>query len=250
MKGSTAGTGEDEGPASAGANAGSGEHSRPVLSDAAHRQSLLTTVRRGLRLSPEFRDGLLLTLAFAMVATVGRVVVPIAVQQTIDRGISGPGGPDLVFVRAVVLACVVGVIVSALAAYAMNVRLYRVSEAGLATLRVKAFRHVHDLSVLTQNTERRGALVSRVTTDVDQISLFMQWGGLLLIVNCGQLVIATILMTVYSWQLALLVLACFAPLAYALKHFQRWLSGAYVRVRERLGDLLAGVSEARRSPRR
>ena len=31
-------------------------------------------------------------------------------------------------------------------------------------LRVKAFRHVHDLSVLTQNTERRGSLVSRVTS--------------------------------------------------------------------------------------
>lgn len=216
----------------------------PGLSDAPHHEPLLMTLRRGLRLSPEFRDGLAVTLILAVVATAGRVVVPIAVQQTIDRGLQAPGGPDLGFVRTTVLVCVAGVLVSALAAYVMNVRLYTVTEAGLATLRVKAFRHVHDLSVLTQSSERRGALVSRVTTDVDQISQFMQWGGLLLVVNCGQLVIATVLMSAYSWQLTLIVLACFAPLAFALRHFQRWLSGAYVRVRERLGDLLAGVSEA------
>ncbi|MQA83486.1 MAG: ATP-binding cassette domain-containing protein [Streptosporangiales bacterium] len=216
----------------------------PTLSDAPYRESLVATLRRGLRLSPEFRDGLLVTLVLAVVATAGRVIVPIAVQQTIDSGLGVPGGPDFAFVRTAVLACAAGVVVSAVAAYVMNVRLYRVTERGLATLRVRAFRHVHDLSVLTQNSERRGALVSRVTSDVDQISQFMQWGGLLLIVNFGQLVIATGLMAVYSWQLTLLVLACFVPLAVALRYFQRWMNAAYVRVRERLGDLLARISEA------
>ena len=38
----------------------------------------------------------------------------------------------------------------------------RAAEGGLATLRTTAFRHVHDLSTLTQNTQRRGALVSLV----------------------------------------------------------------------------------------
>ena len=58
---------------------------------------------------------------------------------------------------------------------------------GLATLRIKAFRHVHDLPVLTQNTERRGALVSRVTSDVDQVSQFLVFGGLLFVVSVGQM---------------------------------------------------------------
>src|SRR5690606_6152909 len=106
------------------------------------------------------------------------------------------------------------------------------------------FRHVHDLSVLTQNTERRGALVSRVTNDIDQISTFMQWGGLMVIMAFGQLLIATGLMVVYSWQLTLLVWLCFVPLMIALPRFQRWLSAAYTRVRERTGDMLAAVSES------
>ena len=46
-------------------------------------------------MSPELRTGLAGTLALALVATSGRVVVPVAVQQGIDRGLRAPGGPDV-----------------------------------------------------------------------------------------------------------------------------------------------------------
>ena len=202
------------------------------------------TVRRGLALSPEIRDGLALTLGLALLATAGRVVVPIAVQQTIDRGLLRPGGADLGFVRWMCLVAGVAVLVTAGAAFLMNVRIFRASEAGLATLRVHAFRHVHDLSVLTQNTERRGSLVSRVTSDVDTLSQFVQWGGLLLVVSVGQLLVATVIMAVYSWQLTVLVWACFLPLFLLLRHFQRLVSAAYTVVRERVGAMLGAVSES------
>nr|BFE88980.1 ABC transporter ATP-binding protein [Planobispora longispora] len=206
-------------------------------------RSALATVRRGLSLTPEFRNGLAGTFALAVLATVGKVIVPIAVQQTIDHGLRGPV-PDVPFIRTVVVVCAAAVILTALCGYLMNVRLYRATEASLATLRVRGFRHVHDLSVLTQNSERRGALVSRVTGDVDQISAFMQWGGLMIIVAVGQLLVASVVMFFLSWQLALLVWACFLPLMIALPRFQRWLSAAYTRVRERTGDMLAAVSES------
>ncbi|MEU8199708.1 ABC transporter ATP-binding protein [Streptosporangium sp. NPDC049046] len=206
-------------------------------------RSGLATVRHGLSLTPEFRKGLAGTLALAVVATAGKIIVPIAVQQTIDRGLGG-GAPDVAYIRTAVLLCAAAVAFTALCAYLMNVRLYKATESSLATLRVRGFRHVHDLSVLTQNTERRGALVSRVTGDVDQISVFMQWGGLMIIIALGQLLVATGLMFVYSWQLALVVWACFLPLMVVLPRFQRWLSGAYTRVRERTGDMLSAVSES------
>ncbi|MCW2905088.1 MAG: transporter related protein [Streptosporangiaceae bacterium] len=219
-----------------------------TLSEAAQREGALSTLRRGLRLSPEFRAGLAGTLGLALIATVGRVVVPIAVQQTMDQGLrpagAHGGGPDLSYIRAAVLVCAAAVLLTALSAYAMNVRLYKTSETGLAALRVRAFRHVHDLSMLTQSGERRGALVSRVTSDVDQISQFMQSGGLMIIVSLGQLVVASVLMAIYSWPLALLVWLSFVPLAFALRRFQRLISAAYTAVRERVGDLLSAVSES------
>ncbi|RCV52580.1 ABC transporter ATP-binding protein, partial [Marinitenerispora sediminis] len=151
--------------------------------------------------------------------------------------------PDMVFVTRAVALCAVLIVLTAVCSYLMNVRLYRATESGLATLRRKAFRHVHDLSVLTQNSERKGALVSRVTSDVDQISAFMQWGGLLLIVSSGQLLIATVLMAVYSWKLTLLVWLCFLPLLFGVRWLQGLLSRAYLKVRERTGDMLGAIGE-------
>ncbi|TQN31947.1 putative ABC transport system ATP-binding protein [Haloactinospora alba] len=202
------------------------------------------TLRRGLRLSPEFTRGLGLTLVFAVVATVGKIVVPLAVQQIIDNGLGGTGkAPDLGFVGFAVASCAVLLVLTTVSGFLMNVRLYRATESGLATLRRKAFRHIHDLSVLTQNSERNGSLVSRVTSDVDQISTFMQWGGVQLIVSAGQLLVATGLMAVYSWELTLVVWACFLPLLFGARWLQRLLSRAYVRVRERTGAMLGVVGE-------
>jgi putative ABC transport system ATP-binding protein len=216
-----------------------------TITDTARSQaSAWATFTRGLALSPEFRAGLPVTLLLALGATVGRVLVPIAVQQTIDHGLLGADGPDLGRVRDAVGLAAVAVVLTACCAYVLNVRLFRTTESGLATLRVRAFRHVHDLSVLTQNAERRGSLVSRVTSDVDTISQFMQWGGLLLVVSLGQLVVATALMAYYSWQLTLLVWICFLPLFLLLRTFQRTVSAAYGTVRERVGDLLGAVSES------
>lgn len=201
------------------------------------------TIKRGLRLSPEFARGLWLTLVFAAVATAGKVIVPIAVQQIIDNGLTGEDGPDLAFVTRMVTGCAVLLVITMFCSYLMNLRLYRATESGLATLRRKAFRHVHDLSVLTQNSERKGALVSRVTGDVDQISHFMQWGGLLLLVSTGQLLVATTLMAIYSWQLTIVVWLCFLPLLFGVRWLQKLLSKAYLKVRERTGDMLGAIGE-------
>jgi ATP-binding cassette subfamily B protein len=92
--------------------------------------------------------------------------------------------------------------------------------------------------------QRRGSLVSRVTSDVDQLSVFMQWGGVLGLISIGQLVVATVVMSIYSWQLTLLVLACFVPLAIAVRWFATRLAAAYGVVRERVGDVLAAIAES------
>jgi ATP-binding cassette subfamily B protein len=216
----------------------------PVLPMDRGPESATATLRRGLRMMPEFRQGLPLTFFLALIATAGRVVVPIAVQQTLDRGLGAPGGPDIGLVRELVAICAVVVLVTGFAVYRMNVRLFRTTETALANLRVRAFRHVHDLSVLHQQGQRRGSLVSRVTSDVDQLSVFMQWGGVLGLVSLGQLVVATVVMAIYSWQLTLLVLVCFIPLGFAVKFFARRLAAVYGVVRERIGDVLAAVGES------
>jgi ATP-binding cassette, subfamily B, bacterial len=74
------------------------------------RLSAWNTLRRGLAISPEFRAGLPMTLLLAAVSTGGRVLVPVAVQQTVDGGLLGAGGPDPGRVRASVLLAGVAVL--------------------------------------------------------------------------------------------------------------------------------------------
>jgi ABC-type multidrug transport system fused ATPase/permease subunit len=203
----------------------------------------METIRRGVHYSPELKDGIGGTLVLAVLASLGQVVVPIAVQQTLDKGIGADSGPDVSFTVWVGLIAAAAIVVTSWASYAMTSRLFSTSERGLATLRIKAFRHVHDLPLLTQNTERRGALVSRVTSDVDQVSQFLVFGGLLFVVSIGQVLVATVVMVVYSWQLAIVVWLCFAPLFLSLRYFQRKLSAAYGTVRRQVGLMLSAISE-------
>ncbi len=214
-----------------------------TLVDTGEEISAWATLRRGIQLSPELREGVLGTFLLALVATAGRVVIPIAVQQTLDRGLGATGGPDVAFMTRMAVVAALAVLLTGIASYAMTARLFTAAERGLATLRIKAFRHVHDLPVLTTDTERRGALVARVTSDVDQVSQFLVFGGMIAVVSVGQIVLATVVMAVYSWQLTLVVWICFLPLFASLRFFQRRLSAAYGVVRRQVGLMLSAVSE-------
>lgn len=211
--------------------------------DTGEKIGAMATIRLGMKYSPELRDGLGWTLVLAIIASSGQIVVPIAVQQTLDRGLNAAGGPRFDFVAWMVLVAAVAIVGTSVASYGMTSRLFTTSERGLATLRTKAFRHVHDLPLLTQNTERRGALVSRVTSDVDQVSQFLVFGGLVFVVSVGQMLVATVLMLVYSWQLAAVVWLCFLPLFLSIRWFQKRLSAAYTDVRHQVGVLLGAISE-------
>jgi ATP-binding cassette, subfamily B, bacterial len=206
------------------------------------RPGAFATLRRGLSLSPELRRGLPLTVVLALIATAGRVIVPVAVQQVIDGGL-GENGVDMSFVASMVLGALAAVAVTAACTSWMHIRLARVSETALSGLRVRAFRHIHDLSMLHQASEQRGALVSRVTSDVDEISRFMQWAGLMLITNGGQALLSLVVMLVYSVPLGLAVLVMVPLIMATIRWFQRRLDAAYVIVRERVGRMLAVLAE-------
>ena len=109
------------------------DHDEPVSS--------WRTIRRGLALSPELRVGLGGTLALSVLAMVGRVAVPIAVQQVIDKGLRAPGGPDVATVLTIVTATVAVLAMTTTCSYLMMKRLFTVSETALATVRTRTFRH-------------------------------------------------------------------------------------------------------------
>ena len=213
-----------------------------TVTDSAPPIGATATIRRGLGLSPELRRGLAGTLALALVATAGRVIVPVAVQQIIDGGFAA-GGADMGFVLRMTAVAFGAVAVTAAATGFMHLRLSRMSETALSGLRIRAFRHIHDLSMLHQASEQRGVLVARVTSDVDQISRFMQWAGLMLIVNGGQALLALVVMLVYSLPLALVVVVLVPLIVFTIRWFQTRLESAFLTVRQKVGRMLAVLAE-------
>jgi ABC-type multidrug transport system fused ATPase/permease subunit len=204
----------------------------------------LQTVKRGLQLSPELRRGLAFTVFLAAVTALGRLVVPIGAQQILDRGLLGESGPNLGYVLVVAALGIAALLVTTGANYLMNRRLFVVSEHALANLRRKTFRHIHDLSMLHQQSERRGALTARVTTDIDQVSQFLQQGGMILVTSTAQIIVATVVMVVYSWQLAIAVWIVFIPVTWLIKWLQGHLAAAYTDVRRSVSKMLSAVAES------
>jgi ATP-binding cassette subfamily B protein len=201
------------------------------------------TINRGLQEAPVLRQGLALTWALAAVGATGRVVVPILLQQAIDKGIETGGGVRLGFVAVLGLIAAVALVVASVAQRTAVVRLGRRSEQALYHLRARLIAHIHRLSLADHNEERRGALVARVTSDIETLAQFFQWGGLAWLLDGPLMLMVAAVMLAYDWILALVAFAVAAPLALVLRAVQRHLVRAYDEARERNGEMLAAITE-------
>ena len=171
-------------------------------------ESLASNVRVTRVLYPGLLRGMWLTVLLAFVAASGRIVVPLTVQYALDHALlHGNAGKDnsTVLLTAVSVGAL-GVAAAGAASWLLNRRLIRTSENALAAVRIAAFTHIFRLPPARFDDTARGSLVARVTSDVDTVSQFVQTGGVTLVANCAQMLVASSIMLVYSWQLALLVI--------------------------------------------
>ncbi len=201
-------------------------------------------IRRALVVAPVIARRLWVSVLLNLGGTAVQIAVPVIVQQTVDRFVTGPGRVDVDAVLVTVAIGLVVVVVGSVLARAGLVRLVRNAAAGLSDLRVAVFDHLLRRSVLHVQSERRGALVSRVTSDITTLQEFMEWGGVMFLINGTQVIAALAAMAVYEWRLALLVLAGILVYAATLLWFQRVLQRRYDAVRQRVADSLAVLSEA------
>ena len=128
----------------------------------------------------------------------GRIVIPVLIQQILDEGILSDEGfrPGFIL-TACGLALVVTLAVLVLSRLTY-IRLVTAAESMLRNLRVRTFAHVHRLSVADHNEANRGLLTARVTSDIETIARFAQWGAMAWIVNTVVIVGVLVVMAVYS----------------------------------------------------
>ncbi len=208
------------------------------------RQGTAALIRRALVEAPSLRKGLKLTLILAMIGQAVTVVTPIVLQKVLDEEILDPTGVDMrgVFISGGValVALVTGVVVGRISL----LRLVRSSSTGLSDLRTKTFGHIMGQSVLHVQSERRGNLLSRVTSDITTLQEFMEWGGVGMIIASSQVLLATAVMMFYEWRLALIALVGVLIYLFMMRWFQRILARNYDAVRREVGASLGVLSES------
>lgn len=199
-------------------------------------------LRRALAQSPALRRGLGITVAMAIMVAAGRITVPILLQQVIDRGLRNGYRPELVR-NACIVAVVMAVVVAVLQRR-MLLRLTAAAETVVYELRVGAFAHLQRLSLATHSEAQRGVWLARVTSDIESIEKFCEWGAIAWVVSSVVIVTIVLAMAAFSWQLALVAVLPLLLTGPALKAIQRRQLMAYGRVRDAVGASLSEVGEA------
>lgn len=205
--------------------------------------SALSILRRGIAVTPKLRDGLKFTVLVAALSALGKLAIPILIRVATDRGLRADDDARPGFVvAACVITIVLTVVVFALSRLAF-VRLISMTEGTLYDLRLRTFEHVHRLSIAEHNESRRGVIVARVTSDVEQLAKFFEWSGMSWVINSTLLVGTIIVMVVVSWQLTIVTLLSFVGLVPILRWIQRRQLSAYSALRTRVGETLGEFSE-------
>lgn len=204
--------------------------------------ALLRRVRRDTTFSGR---SLVLILLLATVAASGRIVIPVTIQYALDHALlsDADAATRSRVVTGAVAVGVTAVLLAMLASALMNHRLIRAVEQALFELRVAAFARILRLSPADPRAESGGALVARVTNDVDVVTLYAQSGGITLVQNIAQMLLALAVMLVYSWPPAVLVLLIGLGVPLAGHSLQRWVGRRFDTVRRRIGELYAGLLE-------
>jgi len=187
------------------------------------------------------RGSVALAVALAVAATVTGLAPPALVGYAIDNGIL-PGNARPVLVAAAGIGA--AVIVGALARFALTRLTARLGEAMLAQLRERVFAHLLDLPLRFHEQSRKGALMARVTADVEAVRLVARHGLVETAVAALQLIAVAIALIVLSPLLAGLLLLAAPPLWWLSRWFARRIGPGYRRYRHRIARTGARLQDA------
>ena len=200
-------------------------------------------LRRGMAASPELRSGMVFTVLMALAVAGSKLLVPLTIQAVLD-GAMTPDGVSMGRVLILSGGAAVLVIGSIQLGRVTYFRLVSMAENVLYGLRVRTFAHLHRLSLAEHTASSKGVMTARVTSDVETLTRFAQWGAVAWIINSVQIVAVLVIMSIYSWQLTLVTLSLHLPLIPILRWMQQRQLVAYNLLRGRVSETFGVISES------
>ena len=212
--------------------------------DEYQKTAAMAVLRRGLKVSPELRSGAVITVLMALIVASGSLAIPILIQQILDKGLTGTEGLDSGFIYSSCIIALVLIILVIIIQRATYNRLVKIAETTILELRIRVFAHLQRLSLADHLEARKGILTARVTSDIETLSQFAQWGAIAWVVDSVIILGTLTVMAIYSWQLTIVVIAIYIPIIPILKAIQRQQFLKYREVRDAVSETMGQVSEA------
>lgn len=189
-----------------------------------------------------WRGRLALALALVAAETVALQFGPVLTQIGVDDGVVA-GDRSVVVLAALGYA---GLLVLAAAAGALRIAFTgRLGEQLMERLRIRTFEHMQRQQMDFYTSERAGVLLTRMTSDIEALSVLFNEGIINFAVQGLTLAVITVLLFNYDPLLALVTLAAALPATLASSlWFRKRAAADYRRVRDRIADLLGNLQES------
>ena len=215
----------------------------PAVDEPAIPPGSATAPDPGFRLARALRP--VRTLLIAVVLLVGldaaaSIALPALYQQGVDHGVR-TGTAWVVWLAAGIGAVIIVVDWFAIAAQTRTTA--RAGETVLYSLRVRSYAHLQRLGLDYYERELSGKIMTRMTTDVDALSTFLQTGVAQAVISALTLLGITGALLVTDVSLALYALSVVPVLVIATVIFRRLSSAAYTEAREKVSAVNADMQE-------
>ncbi|WP_327704982.1 ABC transporter ATP-binding protein/permease [Streptomyces decoyicus] len=203
-----------------------------------------SAVRSLLRLWPFARPVRvrLFTAAFVgVLASCIGLVIPLVLKWMVDGPVAerDPGGVWLGGAYLLLLGVAEALL------FGLRRRLVARPLAGVeAAMRDALYRHLQRLPVAFHDRWSSGQLLSRGTTDLQLVRLFLAFPLTFLLVNATTILVGAVLLLAQRWSLGLVLLAPVVPLMVLCSVFEAKYGRAARRTQDQLGDLTTVVEES------
>jgi len=180
----------------------------------------------------------LLVVVIAVIGQVGPLLTGIAINQGIEH-------KDFAVVALMAGLYLVSIVVTAGAQRVQVQVTGRIAAWVMNDLRVKVFAHLQRLSLGFFTEEKAGVVMSRMTSDIENLQQLLQDGLSQLAIQALTMLVITVTLFVLNATLALIVVVLIIPaLVLASLWFKRASERGYDRVRDGIANVLADLSES------
>ncbi|MEV4319184.1 ABC transporter ATP-binding protein [Actinocrispum sp. NPDC049592] len=192
------------------------------------------------RLLKPVRWALVVVGLLVIADAVGSMSLPTLVRYGIDNGVLTGAADGLWFAAGLGLAIVAA---NWLVTSVNSIFTARLGERLLFLLRVRSYAHLQRLGLDYYEREMAGRIMTRMTTDVDALSTFLQTGLMTAVASLLTVIAVTIALVATDGALALVALGVLPIVIVATVIFQRLSSVAYAEARERVSAVNADLQE-------